>query len=69
MLGMAGRMIPHSLLGIFPERTSTSLDEHDQLVRALSRRDGAAAREVTENHLKEAGARLRNELEKTTEPT
>jgi DNA-binding GntR family transcriptional regulator len=65
MLGMAGRMIPHSLLGIFPERTSTSLDEHDQLVRALSRRDGAAAREVTENHLKEAAARLHNELEKT----
>jgi DNA-binding GntR family transcriptional regulator len=54
MLGDAGRMIPRRYFELFPEQVPCSLDEHDALVAALARKDGKAAREITEQHF--AGA-------------
>lgn len=58
MLGMAGRMIPAGFLEAFPEHTPCSLDEHDELVRALACRDSAAARQIAEKHLQGAAQLL-----------
>src|SRR5690606_6240460 len=54
MLGDAGRMIPQRYFELFPERVPCSLDEHDSLISALARGDGAEARRITEEHF--AGA-------------
>lgn len=54
MLGDAGRMIPQRYFELFPERVPCSLDEHDALIGALARGDGAEARRITEQHF--AGA-------------
>jgi DNA-binding GntR family transcriptional regulator len=62
MLGMAGRMIPQGFLEALPEDVPCSLEEHDALVRALTDRDGAEARRVTEKHLQRAADQLREKL-------
>ncbi|MGW6729692.1 GntR family transcriptional regulator [Nocardia sp. NPDC055029] len=59
MLGTAGRMIPQGFLDAMPEDVPCSLEEHDALVRALSEGDGAAARAVTETHLRRAAEQLK----------
>lgn len=51
MLANAARMIPRSFLDAFPEHVPCSLEEHDQLVRALANHDGRTAREVAEQHV------------------
>ncbi|MBW0090697.1 GntR family transcriptional regulator, partial [Pseudonocardia sp. KRD-188] len=45
-----GRMIPRSFFDLFPEHVPCSLAEHQDIVRALFRRDGPAARSATERH-------------------
>jgi DNA-binding GntR family transcriptional regulator len=58
MIGAAGRMIPRSFLDVFPEHIECSLEEHRELVRALTRRDGLSARRVAEQHLRAASSVL-----------
>lgn len=58
MLGTAGRMIPKSFFEVFPEHIPRSLEEHDELVRALQRGDGRTARTITEKHLEGAAELL-----------
>ncbi|WP_368680263.1 GntR family transcriptional regulator (plasmid) [Rhodococcus opacus] len=58
MLGDAGRMIPRRFFDLFPEHVPCSMDEHDALVGALARGDGAAARQITEQHFEGAAQLL-----------
>ncbi|NMO88276.1 GntR family transcriptional regulator [Actinomycetospora sp. TBRC 11914] len=50
LIAQTGRTIPRTFLEVFPEHVPCALDEHDELVAALRRRDGEGAREVTERH-------------------
>jgi DNA-binding GntR family transcriptional regulator len=55
LLNQTGTMIPLSFFELFPEQIPCSLSEHDALVEALERRDGVAARTVTEEHFAQSG--------------
>ncbi|MEU4657409.1 GntR family transcriptional regulator [Streptomyces sp. NPDC023723] len=59
MLGDIGRMIPRRFFELFPEHVPCSLGEHDELVAALDRGDGTAARRVAEGHFESAAQVLR----------
>ncbi|MCD2195331.1 GntR family transcriptional regulator [Actinomycetospora endophytica] len=50
LIAQTGRSIPRTFLEVFPEHVPCALDEHDELVEALRRRDGDEARRVTERH-------------------
>ena len=62
MLSDAGRMIPRRFFALFPERVPCSLDDHEDLVRALSVRDGATARRIAEGHFDIAAKLLAEHL-------
>lgn len=54
LLRISGRLVPDSLT-MAPEQVSCSKLEHDQLIDALTRRDGKTARKVSEEHFLNAG--------------
>lgn len=51
-------VVPTNFFEVFPDQGSHSVSDHQELVAALIRRDGAAARVVAERHVAEAGAEL-----------
>ncbi|HVN51851.1 MAG TPA: GntR family transcriptional regulator [Acidimicrobiales bacterium] len=57
-LRQAVRVVPASYFELFPEREETSRAEHDALLAAIRRGDGAAARATAEAHVLDAGAAL-----------
>ncbi|MGH3386210.1 MAG: GntR family transcriptional regulator [Nocardioidaceae bacterium] len=63
LLSQTGRMIPMSFFRVFPEQIPCSLEDHDALVDALTARDPASARKVTERHFAESGRLVSAHLE------
>jgi DNA-binding GntR family transcriptional regulator len=51
-------VVPTNFFDVFPDRGQHSAADHDELVDALARRDGAAARTVAERHVTDAGVAL-----------
>ena len=51
-------IVPTNFFDVFPDQTQHSEADHDELVAALARRDGAAARTAAERHVTEAGEAL-----------
>lgn len=51
-------VVPTNFFDVFPDRTRHSASDHDEIVAALGRGDGAAARAAAERHVTEAGAAL-----------
>jgi len=56
-------VVPTNFFDVFPAQEQHSSEDHDALVAALARRDGAAARAAAERHVIEAGAALARFLE------
>jgi DNA-binding GntR family transcriptional regulator len=56
-------VVPTNFFDVFPDRGQHSAADHDELVAALTRRDGAGARLAAERHVIEAGAALARFLE------
>jgi DNA-binding GntR family transcriptional regulator len=56
-------VVPTNFFDVFPDRGQHSAADHDELVAALTRRDGAGARLAAERHVTEAGAALARFLE------
>jgi DNA-binding GntR family transcriptional regulator len=57
-------VVPTNFFEVFPDRGQHSAADHDDLVDALARRDGAAARAVAERHVTDAGVALSRFLER-----
>jgi len=51
-------IVPTNFFDVFPDRGQHSAADHDELVAALARGDGPAARRAAERHVTEAGAAL-----------
>ena len=56
-------VVPTNFFDVFPDQEQHSAADHDELVAALARRDGAAARAAAERHVTDAGAALARFLE------
>ncbi|HYH51130.1 MAG TPA: GntR family transcriptional regulator [Acidimicrobiia bacterium] len=56
-------VVPTNFFDVFPDQTQHSAADHDEIVAALARRDGTAARAAAERHVTEAGAALARFLE------
>jgi len=56
-------VVPTNFFDVFPDQTQHSAADHDEIVAALARRDGGAARVAAERHVTEAGAALARFLE------
>jgi DNA-binding GntR family transcriptional regulator len=56
-------IVPTNFFDVFPDQGQHSAADHDELVAALARRDGGAARTAAERHVTEAGAALARFLE------
>jgi DNA-binding GntR family transcriptional regulator len=56
-------VVPTNFFDVFPDRGQHSASDHDELVSALARRDGPAARAAAERHVTDAGAALARFLE------
>jgi DNA-binding GntR family transcriptional regulator len=56
-------VVPTNFFDVFPDQGQHSAADHDDLVAALARRDGAGARLVAERHVTDAGAALAHFLE------
>jgi DNA-binding GntR family transcriptional regulator len=56
-------VVPTNFFDVFPDQTQHSALDHDEIVEALARRDGGAARVAAERHVTEAGAALARFLE------
>jgi DNA-binding GntR family transcriptional regulator len=56
-------VVPTNFFDVFPDQTQHSAADHDEIVTALARRDGSAARAAAERHVTEAGAALARFLE------
>jgi DNA-binding GntR family transcriptional regulator len=56
-------VVPTNFFDVFPDRGQHSASDHDELVAALARRDGAAARIAAERHVTDAGVALARFLE------
>jgi DNA-binding GntR family transcriptional regulator len=56
-------VVPTNFFDVFPDRGQHSASDHDELVAALARRDGPAARLAAERHVTDAGAALARFLE------
>ena len=56
-------VVPTNFFDVFPDRGEHSASDHDDLVAALARRDGAAARSAAEGHVTDAGVALARFLE------
>lgn len=57
-LRQAARVVPASYFRLFPEQEQRSRREHDELLDAIARGDGAAARTLAEAHVLVAGEAL-----------
>lgn len=57
-------VVPTNFFEVFPDRGQHSAADHDTLVEALARRDGAAARAVAERHVTDAGIALSRFLQR-----
>jgi DNA-binding GntR family transcriptional regulator len=51
-------VVPTNFFDVFPDQGQHSAADHDELVAALARRDGPAARVAAERHVTDAGAAL-----------
>ena len=56
-------VVPTNFFDVFPDQEQHSTDDHDEIVAALARRDGAAARAAAERHVTDAGVALARFLE------
>jgi DNA-binding GntR family transcriptional regulator len=56
-------VVPTNFFDVFPDQEQHSAADHDEIVAALARREGGAARAVAERHVTEAGAALARFLE------
>jgi DNA-binding GntR family transcriptional regulator len=56
-------VVPTNFFDVFPDRGEHSASDHEDLVAALARRDGAAARLAAEGHVTDAGVALARFLE------
>ena len=56
-------VVPTNFFDVFPDQGAHSTADHDELVAALARHDGLAARTTAERHVTEAGAALARFLE------
>jgi DNA-binding GntR family transcriptional regulator len=61
-LRQAVRVVPVSYFRLFPEQEQTALREHAELLDAIGRGDAVAARTITEAHVLDASAALRDWL-------
>jgi DNA-binding GntR family transcriptional regulator len=61
-------VVPTNFFDVFPDQEQHSAAAHDELVAALARRDGAAARATAERHVTDAGAALARFLEESAGP-
>jgi DNA-binding GntR family transcriptional regulator len=61
-------VVPTNFFEVFPDQTQHSAADHDEIVAALARRDGGAARAAAERHVTEAGAALARFLETSLRP-
>lgn len=59
-------VVPTNFFEVFPDQGQHSAADHDELVAALARRDGPAARIAAERHVTEAGRALARFLEQST---
>ena len=57
-LRQAVRVVPANYFELFPEQARRSRKEHAELLAAIGRGDGAAARAIAEAHVLDAGAAL-----------
>jgi DNA-binding GntR family transcriptional regulator len=57
-LNQAVRMVPTNFLTLFPEHEKHSLDEHNELIEAITEHDADRARSVAERHVLAAGRSL-----------
>ncbi len=62
-LTQAARVVPTNFLTLFPEHEKHSLDEHDELINAITQHDAERARSVAERHVLEAGRSLASWLD------
>jgi DNA-binding GntR family transcriptional regulator len=56
-------VVPTNFFDVFPDQEQHTAADHDEIVAALARRDGPAARAAAERHVTEAGAALARFLE------
>ena len=56
-------VVPTNFFDVFPDQEQHSTADHDEIVAALARRDGAAARAAAERHVTDAGVALARFLE------
>ena len=56
-------VVPTNFFDVFPDQEQHSTADHDEIVAALARRDGAAARTAAERHVTDAGVALARFLE------
>jgi DNA-binding GntR family transcriptional regulator len=56
-------VVPTNFFDVFPDQGQHSAADHDEIVAALARRDGAAARTAAERHVTDAGVALARFLE------
>ena len=57
-------VVPTNFFDVFPDRGQHSAADHDELVAALARGDGPAARAVAEHHVTDAGIALSRFLQR-----
>ena len=63
LIRQAAGVVPTNFFDVFPDQGQHSAADHDELVAALIRHDGAAARAAAERHVTDAGAALARFLE------
>ncbi|HEV3362611.1 MAG TPA: GntR family transcriptional regulator [Acidimicrobiia bacterium] len=56
-------VVPTNFFDVFPDQEQHTTADHDELVAALARRDGAAASAAAERHVTDAGAALARFIE------
>ncbi len=61
-------VVPTNFFDVFPDQGRHSAADHDELVAALARRDGPAARTVAERHVTDAGVALSRFIEEAGKP-
>ncbi|HVW32672.1 MAG TPA: GntR family transcriptional regulator [Acidimicrobiia bacterium] len=62
-------VVPTNFFEVFPGHAQHTTADHDELIGALRRRNGAAARKVAERHVVDAGAALASFLEQASSPS